>query len=268
MRQLHLFGRLFALNVGVTFQYRGEFLIMQIGNLIVPITSLLVWQAALASGAPLPVDGEFLVAYFLLVSVVGMLTASWTAFYLAASIRDGALNRWLIRPASTHLDAVANNVGEKVVKLVIIVPLIAALALLLGDRIALPSDAGRWLLFAVAVVLAAGMRLALDIMIGSLAFWFEDVQGFIRALAVITPVLSGAVVPLALMPPGIAAVTAVQPFRFMLSYPMEVLLADPAGGPGGLTAGFALQVGWLAVFVAGAAGVWRLGLRSYAAAGA
>jgi len=245
-------------------QYRGEFLIMQFGNLIVPVTSLFIWQAALAAGADLPVDGRYLAAYFLLVSVVGMLTASWTAFFLARSIRDGALNRWLVRPASTHLDAVANNAGEKVVKLVLIAPFIVILALVLHNRLALPADPRRWVLFGTAVVLAAGLRLTLDIVIGSLAFWFEDVQGFIRAFAVITPILSGGVVPLALMPSALAQVTMMQPFRFMLSFPMEVLLADV---PGGTAAGFGWQLGWLLTFVLLARTVWRLGLRSYAAAG-
>lgn len=261
-RRALLFGRLLSLNIGMTFRYRGEFFLMQVGNLVVPITSLLVWQAALTAGADLPVGDDFLVPYFLLVSVVNMLTSSWTAFYLAESIRDGSLNRWLIRPASTHLDAVTNNIGEKVVKLVLIAPLIAVLALVFTDRFRLPADAERWLLFAVAVVLAAGLRLALDILIGSLAFWFEDVQGFIRAQAVITPVLSGAVVPLALMPADLAWLTALQPFRFVVSFPMEVLLTSTT------LSGFVLQVGWVAIAVAAAAAVWRLGLRSYTAAGA
>ena len=264
MRHLRLFHRLLLLNVAMTFQYRGEFAIMQLGNLIVPITSMLVWQAALSAGADLPVDAEFLTAYFVLVSVVNMLTASWTAFFLADSIRNGALNRWLIRPASTHLDAVANNAGEKVVKLVLIAPFIAVLAVLLRDQLTLPVAPWRWASFALAVVLAAGMRLTLDIIIGSLAFWFEDVQGFIRAFAVIIPILSGAVVPLALMPPTLVGITQVQPFRFMLSYPMEVLLGD---APAGLLVGFAGQAGWLVVLVGVAGALWRLGLRSYSAAG-
>lgn len=264
MRQLRVFRRLLALNVGVTLRYRGEFVLMQVGGLIVPITSLLVWQAALAAGADLPVDGRYLAAYFLLVSVVGMLTASWTAFYLAESIRDGALNRWLVRPASTHLDAVANNAGEKVVKLVLIAPFIAILALVLHSQLTLPTDPRRWLLFGAAVVLAAGLRLAMDIIIGSLAFWFEDVQGFLRAFAVIRPILSGGVVPLALMPAAFAQFTTLQPFRFMLSFPMEVLLGNVAGGT---AAGFGWQLGWLLIVVLLARTVWRLGLRSYAAAG-
>ena len=223
IRRLRVFGRLLALHVSMTFQYRGEFVIMQLGNLIVPVTSLLVWRAALSAGADLPVDLRFLTAYFVLVSVVNMLTASWTAFFLAEAIRNGALNRWLIRPVSTHLDAVANNVGEKVIKLVLIAPFIAVLAAVFHGQLVLPTDPRRWIAFVASVVVASAIRLTVDTIIGSLAFWFEDVQGFIRAFAVIIPILSGAVVPLALMPPGLSVVTRLQPF------PVHAVLPD--GGP-------------------------------------
>lgn len=271
VRQLRYGRALLKLNIAVTLQYRGDFALMQIGNTVIPMISLLVWQAVLATGVTLPVSGRYLVAYFLLVGLLEMLTASWSAFFMAERIRDGALNHWLVRPTSPHWYEVANNLGEKIVKLVLLVPVLVVLGLALsifapaGLDLVLPTDPVNWLLFGVAVIIAAAIRFALDVAVGSLAFWFEDVQGFIRALAVIIPLLSGAVVPLALLPDGIAALTAVQPFRFMLSFPLEVLLTDP---PGGLAAGFALQLGWLVVFVGAAAGVWRLGLRSYAAAGA
>lgn len=273
-RQGRFFARLLRINVGVTMAYRGNFVIMQLGNLIIPITSLLVWQAVLASGANLPVSGRYLVAYFVLVAVVEMLTSSWTAFFLADSIRSGTLNKWLVRPASTHVDAIANNLGEKIVKLLILVPFVALTIVVLeltqvsGDQLSYPRQPERWLAFGVAVVLAAAIRFTLDVLVGSLAFWFEDVQGFLRVRAVVVPVLSGAVVPLALMPAGWQQVTQLQPFRFMLSFPMEVLLSDSQWRQSGPAGGFGLQLAWLAVFVAGAVAIWRRGLHSYSAAGA
>jgi ABC-2 type transport system permease protein len=238
---------------------------------VIPLTSLLVWHAVLASDASLPVTGRYLVAYFLLVGVVEMLTASWIAFFLAESIRDGSLNQWLVRPTSTHLNAITNNLGEKVIKLLLLVPVVIMLGVVLsitgfGDhRLELPTEASRWAGFGLAVLLAAAIRFSLDVVIGSLAFWVEDVQGFLRAVAVIIPVLSGGVVPLALMPDGWQEVAVLQPFRFMLSFPLEVLLSPDAGAAGG---GFAGQVGWLMIFVAAAVLTWRAGLRSYSAAGA
>ncbi|MBO0813082.1 MAG: ABC-2 family transporter protein, partial [Microlunatus sp.] len=192
VRHVRVFGKLLVLNLSSSFAYRGEMFLWQVGNVLVPLISLFVWQAAIASGAQLPVTGRYLTAYFVLISIINMLTNSWTAFYLAEEIREGGLNRYLCRATSTHIDALANNVGEKVVKLIFLVPMVAVLAYALGDRFELPGDPLRWALAFGSLVIAAFMRWLLDVMIGSLAFWFADVNGFLRASEVIVPLLSGA----------------------------------------------------------------------------
>jgi ABC-2 type transport system permease protein len=264
-RQSRVFGKLLALNLITSFNYRGEMLLRQIGNLLVPLISLFVWQAALASGAQLPTSERYLTSYFVLVAVINMLSQTWGAFYLAEGIRDGSLNRYLVRPLSTHVNGLANNVGEKLVKFAVLAPMVALLALVLGDRFAFPAGLSHWLLAAVSLIMAGLMSFLFDIVLGGLGFWFDDVAGFLRARAVIIPLLSGAVVPLELMPDELAGVTLIQPFRYLVSFPLEVLLGDVSGG---LLAGFGLQAGWLIIFAAGAALVWRLGIRTYSGAGA
>jgi ABC-2 type transport system permease protein len=264
MRLVRVFGRLLAMVLTVTVQYRAQFVMLQIRNMIVPVVSLLVWRAAIVAGADLPVSTEFLATYFVLVSVVGMLTSSWIGVYLAERIRLGELALWLVRPASTHLEALVENVAEKLVKLAIISPMVAVFAFVLRDQTRFPTDGLRWLGFAASVVLAAGIAFSIDVLIGSLAFWFEEVAGFDRAKNLILPVLSGAVVPLALLPGWAATVVDVQPFRFVVSFPLEVLLADRVN----LLAGFGLQLAWLAFFAATTTLVWRRGIRGYSAAGA
>lgn len=265
VRQARVFGRVLALNIGMTFIYRGDFLLLQIASVLTPLVSLAVWQAALAAGATVGVTAEFLTTYFILVAVVNMLTSSWTAWFLAEMIRDGHLNKWLIRPVSVHLDGFANNLGEKTIKLLLLAPLILILIIVMPGQLSVPGSPARWLLFVLAIGIAMVISYIFDIARGSLAFWFEDVQGFNLAISIMTPVLSGAVVPLALMPPEISGITLWQPFRFMLSFPMEVLLGQV---PGGLLFGFAQQLLWLAVFATVAVVIWRLGLRSYSAVGA
>jgi ABC-2 type transport system permease protein len=113
--------------------------------------------------------------------------------------------------------------------------------------------------------MAAGITFSLDIIIASLAFWLEDVSGIDRFRWLLSRVFSGAIVPLALFPSWLADPLSVQPFRFMLSFPLEVLLGT-AEGPA--RAGFAWQAGWLAFFAGAAVLVWRRGLRGYQGAAA
>lgn len=266
-RQARYFLAMLRLNMQVTLAYRGNFVIMQLTALIIPVTSLLVWQAVLASGASLPVSSRYLTAYFLLVALVEMLTSSWIGSFLAQSIRDGGLNHWLVRPTSTHMNSITNNLGEKLIKLLIMAPVIAAMIVLVaavgGESTALPCDPVRWLGFAAAVIIGGTIRFTLDVLIGSLAFWIEDVSGILRVTAVVVPVLAGAVVPLSLVPTDWRAVADLQPFQYILSFPLTVLLNNSTP-----YAGFAGQLGWLVVFGGAAVVCWRAGLRSYAGTGA
>lgn len=264
LRTFQVFTRLLAMNLTVTVQYRAQFVMLQIRNMIVPVVSLLVWRAAIKAGADLPVGKEYLSTYFVMVSIVGMLTSSWIGIYLAERIRLGELALWLIRPASTHLEAVVENVAEKLVKLAIITPMVAVFAFTLRGQLHFPTSAFRWLGFAVSILLAAGIAFALDVLIGSLAFWFDEVTGFDRAKNLIVPVLSGAVVPLALLPSWAGGFVNVQPFGFLVSFPLEVLLS----GGRGLVVGFGLQVFWFAAFAGAAVYVWHRGIRNYSASGA
>jgi ABC-2 type transport system permease protein len=248
--------------ITIMLHYRWWLAFMQLSNVIAPVISLLVWRGAIAQGSTPPVTESFLTTYLVLVSIVSMLTSSWTSGFLADSIRLGGLSAWLVRPCSTHLNGIANNVGEKVVKLFLLVPLVVLLGIIFRGEIDLPGTAGRWLAFGVSLLMAAAMTYALDVVIGSLAFWFEDVSAVNRLRFLVSRILSGALIPLALFPAMFSGFLDAQPFRFMVSFPLEVLLGNPSSGS------YALQVGWFAVFIGAAVITWRLGLRSYQGAGA
>jgi ABC-2 type transport system permease protein len=262
MRTTRVLRVLIAREITIILHYRWWLALMQLSNIIAPAISLLVWRGAIAQGSTPPVSESFLTTYLVLVSIVAMLTSSWTSGFLAESIRLGGLSSWLVRPCSTHLASLANNVGEKLVKLVLLVPLVAGLGIVFRSEVDLPSAASRWLAFRLALLMAGGMTFALDVVIGSLAFWFEDVSAMNRLRFLLSRILSGALIPLALFPAVFSGFLAAQPFRFMVSFPLEVLLGNPSSGS------FALQAGWFAAFLSAAVLTWRLGLRSYQGAGA
>ncbi|KAB8162901.1 hypothetical protein FH609_004005 [Streptomyces sp. 3MP-14] len=246
-------------------QYRWWLLAMQASVVVIPLISLLVWRGAISHGADPPVTREYLTTYLVLVSLVTMLTSSWTTRFLAESIRLGRLNTWLVRPCSTHLAAAANNVAEKIAKLATLLPLVAVLAVAFLGDINLPTQPRRWLLFAWALALGATMTFCLDIVVGSLAFWWQDISAVDRFRQLITLLLSGALVPLAVMPSAWGPFLDVLPFGYIVAFPIDTLL-EPSGAELGTS--LVVQVGWALLLLATARLVWRRGLRLYHGAGA
>ncbi len=259
-----LIWRCVAMNVMLTIEYRGEFVIRMINTLAGPLISLLVWLTVSEQGVHLPYDRDQFITYYLLLSLVSMLTATWLGGYLAATIRQGDLSPWLLRPAPYIVNQIGNNIGEKLIKLVFLCPMVGLVAVFF--RASLPTDPRAWLLFALSLPLAASVAFLLDFVIGSLAFWVQDVWGLIRVKELVGGFLAGQWVPLALFPARFRGLLQIQPFRYTLSFPLEVLTGHLT--PAALTYGFAWQVGYCVLLWACYRIIWRYGLRAYAATGA
>ena len=246
--------------------YRGAWIIFMAANICVPIISLLIWRTAIANGARLPIDERYITTYFVLLSFVTMATSSWMATFLANDIRLGKLSSWMVRPASLLVKFVANNLSEKFLKLFALVPMIGIVWWIFRDSMNIPTDAGRWALFAVSIVLGAILVFTIDILIAALAFWMDDVGALVQARVIIASVLSGAVVPLALMPAWSRGFVDHQPFRYTVSFPVEIVAGQLTGRE--LLAGLGIQLGYVVVLGALARLVWAAGIRAYSAVGA
>lgn len=253
-------------NVVMTLEYRGAFLIYMVNTIAVPVVSLLVWLTVGEQGVSLPYNRGQFVTYFLLSSIVSMLTGAWLAPYVAEQIRLGGLSPYLLRPAPYILHDIGNNIGEKIIKLPLLLPLVGLVALAFRDDLRPPADPRAWLLFALAVPLAAVLAFLLDFVIGSLAFWMHDVRGLVRVRDLVATLLAGQFVPLALFPPALKGFVDVQPFRYTLSFPLEIVTGRLSATQ--IQQGFAWQIAYCLVFYACYRLIWHYGLRSYGATGA
>jgi ABC-2 type transport system permease protein len=264
--RVRLFWRMVVMNVMSTIEYRAAFLVYMVNVVATPLISLLVWLTVAEQGVALPYDRGQFVTYYVLLSVVSMLTSTWLAPFVAEQIRLGGLSPWLLRPAPYIAHFAGNNVGEKIVKLPLLLPLVALVALFFRADIRLPAEPLGWLLFALALPLAAAVAFLLDFVIGSLAFWMQDVRGLVRVKNLVGAFLAGQIIPLALFPPEAAGFLEAQPFRYTLSFPLELLTGSLA--PAAIGRGFAWQAGYCVALWACYRLLWHYGLRSYAAAGA
>jgi len=263
---LRVLRRLIVIDLSMALIYRVEFVLFMVSTVVGPIISLMIWRAALANGADLPVDAGYLTTYFVLLGVVSMLTSSWGSGFLAESIRLGELSIWIARPGSTHLNGIANNISEKLIKVVALAPMIAIIWWLVRDDVAVPGEPWRWAFFTVSIIGAAITIFAMDVMIGALAFWIDDIGGIDYARGILSVIFRGQLVPLALMPAWAQGFVDIQPFRFTLSFSLELVIGELSRAD--LVTGMILQLAYPVLFVVAAGWLWQRGLRAYSAVGA
>ncbi|KPD01042.1 hypothetical protein LR69_00823 [Geobacillus sp. BCO2] len=125
--------------------------------------------------------------------------------------------------------------------------------------------AGQVVLFLAAVVLGAALRFLLSYSCGLLAFWVTKVAAVYGVIDVISLFLSGRIAPLEMLPPVLREWSEWLPFRYMISFPIEI--ATGVAGGEEMVRGFAVAAGWMALFVAGLQWLWKAGMRKNQAVG-
>jgi ABC-2 type transport system permease protein len=207
-----------------------------------------------------------LVTYYVLLTLTSLVTSVWMAGFIAEAIRLGGLSPWLLRPVPYVWAMAANNIGEKIIKLPLLVPLVLGMAVVFRHDIRLPTAPHLWLLFALSLPFAATISFLLDYAVGLLAFWLQDIRGLARTKLLIGSFLAGQFVPLTLFPPALHGILVAQPFRYTLSFPLEILSGKLSAAA--LVQGFSWQFGFFVALLGITALQWRMGLKAYGAAGA
>lgn len=261
-----LLGRMVALGISSNMAYRGDFVFFMLGAVFSPLLAALIWRTAIASGASLPVDSSYVISYFVLLAVVSVITSAWLSGFMAGDIRNGTLSPWLARPGSYLLMLASNNIAEKATKLVILVPMVTVVIWVFRDDVRVTQVPWHWGAVVISVALSAVLTFALDVAEGCLGFWLDDVSGIVRARDLLSGVLAGRVVPLALLPEWSQPFLEVQPFRYLISFPLELMLGHLSTRE--IALGLTLQAGYTVAFVLAAQWLWSTGKRGYAAVGA
>ena len=113
---------------------------------------------------------------------------------------------------------------------------------------------GAWLLIFFTMVL-----------VGALAFFVDSAIAVFELWLAVHAIFSGYLIPIEALPSWIGRAAAVLPFRFMLGFPVEVLVG--LIGPAAALRQLVVQWGYVVTLAALAMLVWRAGVKRFAAFG-
>lgn len=247
--------------------YRAELVVWMLTT-TTPLVSLALWsavsrEAPLVSRTGASFDSAQFTAYFLTTLVVRQLTGSWVVWELNENIRSGTLSVRLLRPLHPLWQYLADALATLPLRALFCVPIV--LGLQRGLALELAGDPGRLALAATSLALAFVINFAINASIGALAFWLEASMAVYQAWLTVFMVLSGYLVPLALLPARVASLSRVLPLRATLATPVE-LLTGSLRGEAALVA--VLEQGaWAAALVLVALALFRRGTERFAAFG-
>ncbi len=247
------------------FTYRGDVLLYTLGNFAQPLIFLLVWLALIASGGNILISRSEFIQYYLLVILVHLGTSAWDAPFISRDIRLGNISPFLTKPIPYILFQAGNNLGEKILKYLYVIPMIVILGLFFGLNIP-PFSIVELILFIVSLIIAASLMFFVDQCIGISAFWIEDSRSIDEIWDVFLYFFSGRLVPLIALSVPLQKIADILPFRYTLSFPIEIITHKLTAF--NIISGFLFGLTYLFLVVILYLYLWRKGLKRYSASGA
>ena len=173
---------------------------------------------------------------------------------LADSVRTGSVATELLRPIDLYSYWFWRMAAWRLAQaaprcLLMLVVAVAVLPLVGLDEWALtaPASVAAAGLYLVATALALLLGVAITAVLLSLMFWTVSSEGAYYILPAIVWFGGGLVIPLPLLPDGLATVLGYLPFAGLMDIPFRIYVGHLAGTEAVLRLG--LQVGWLVVLV-------------------
>jgi ABC-2 type transport system permease protein len=237
--------------------YRLQFGLSLLSVLFQLAAMLAVWHALLAQRAVAGFTWPQMQAYLLVAFSAGGVVSNLADFRVSYRIRTGQVALDLVKPVDYQSARLAETLGSLLAELACIA-LVWVVMLAAGLRFT-PPPAGYLALFAVSFALVVLLKFSVVYLTGLLCFWTKNYTGVYWARLAVTSLLSGAVVPLSLLPHWLGSTAQWLPFAGTASTPGLILIGDATGGYAARLV--AVQLVWAVGLWFGARLAWRGAVR-------
>jgi ABC-2 type transport system permease protein len=234
-----------------------------IGMVAEPVIYLVVWStvAAQQGGEVAGITAGQFAAYYIVWTLVRNINIVFTPYGWEERIREGRLSAQLLRPLFPIVEDLGFFLGWKPVVVVLWLPI--ALFLSLVFHPVLNPTPIAVVVFVISLLGAYLIRSLNQSSLGLVTFWTTRVGPIFQLYIALELLLSGRLVPMALMPDWAQAIANVLPFQWTFGFPIEALVGNLPTDQ--LLFGLAMQLFWIVVGTILVRVVWHFAVRRYSA---
>lgn len=213
--------------ISAEFEFRANILISFLYELIGLFVIVLFWTTVYSTNENIGgVEYSELLTYFLLVPIVGFIANTSISYKIGNEIKTGTLSADLLKPYSIFgrifSQAVANRVNKLVIVLPVYVFVFAILSIYLNLQINLSYLPGLVLFGILGFILSV----IIDIFLGWLAFWVDDIWAFEHLKSILVSIFGGKLFPFVFLSESMRSVFELLPFKFIYSVPLRAISGE------------------------------------------
>ena len=258
----------FKLGLQISLEYRVDFLLRIVSTIIPTITQLFLWNAMFESSESGIVYGytySSMIMYTILAGVVSKLMAAGCEWDVASDIRDGGLNKYIVKPMGYFRYRICCFLGQKSVQLFIFSIILAVILIVARVNAFFTVSIERILGFILAALLGILINMFLGFMVSVVAFWMTEAWSAFLILSLAINVASGGVFPLDIFGEKVLTILKFLPFQYTTYFSINILNGTVASSD--IAQGLGIQMVWIILLAFALQVLWKIGLRKYEAVG-
>jgi ABC-2 type transport system permease protein len=171
--------KVFDIGLQNTFVYRWNFLFRSLFGLFPLLGTVFIWGAIFEAkgGGIINYDYASVVYYFLLVLVLdSLITPGDDEWQVAADIRDGQMNAFLIKPVNYLVYRLALFVSNRLLYTLVTLPVVIVIFVAFQRYLVWPTSWAVWFLTMVSVLLAGLIQFLIAYSVALFAFWMLEIS--------------------------------------------------------------------------------------------
>lgn len=258
----------FRMGIEKALEYRTGFVLSMLSAAFPILIQTSMWNYLYANADAARIMGyshEQILIYTLLATLVSQLVSAGFEWEVNSDIKNGGLNKYLVRPVAYRNYCLSSVMGQKVPRLFVVGPAMVFMIAFGILVLKLPLSAARVVVFLCSLFLAFVLNFFLFYCVALLGFWLTDVDKLFGTVSIVLTVLSGGVFPMDIFGSALAGIFRLLPFGYTTQFCVNII----NGRYGGEQIGWGLlcQTGWIVALAGLERILWRQGLRRYVAVG-
>lgn len=249
-----------------TLTYRLNFTMWRIRTVISLLAFYFLWLAVVPKGTlAFGYSHSMILTYILGTAIVSAIVMSARSYVIGDEINKGDLSNYLLKPVNYFIYWLFKNFGDKAMNIMFLSIELPILFIILKPPFFIQKDFIFLILFAISIVFAIFLHFLIDILLGFVGFWSNEVWAPRFIFFASIGFFSGTYFPLDILPKGIFEIFKILPFGYLIYFPLKIYLGQLSTAK--ILEGFLTSAVWIVVLYFFARFIWKRGLKIYTSAG-